>query len=145
MTIIEEIGSITAWLSTNYDLGKMDGGVDVFYLSDDGDDIYSIAAYGGYNVTDAFSVGAEVSYGDMLGLYTMTKFALVGGYDITDDLSAKVAIGQSRLEAEGDSTTAGTFSFLIDYEFGAPSVATFDVVPSVVDYTAELYANMLPL
>lgn len=145
LTIAEDSGSWIASLSTNYDLGIIDGGVDVFYIGDNGDDIYSVAAYGDYSITDAFSVGTEVTYGDILGAYTMTEFALVGGYDITDDLSAKMAIGQSRLDLGDYSTIAGTFSFLIDYEFGAPSVATFDVVPSVVDYTAELYANMLPL
>ena len=145
LTIAEDEGVTLASLSTNYDFGIIDGGVDVFYVGEAGDNIYSITAFGDYSITDAFSVGAEIFYGDVYGFYTATEIALVGGYDITDDLSAKVSIGQTRLEADGESTTAGTFSFLIDYEFGAPSVTTFDVVPSVIDYTAELYSNMLPL
>lgn len=125
-----------------FDMGAYAGGLELMYMDDDGDSIYTLTGFGDYALNDKYTIGLEAEYGEILDMASTSKIALVGGYDFTDTVSAKVSLGQARYEAGNDDVTAGTFGFMIDYEFGAPSVTTFDAVPSVTEYVGELALNL---
>lgn len=144
MTVLSDEGTTMFTVETAYDLGVMSGGVEVFYVNDDVS-AYVINTFGDYEVGSDFTVGLDLAYSNFDNDLTSTTISLVGGYSITDEFSAKLSLGQQRLSAEGDSTTAGTIGLMIDYELGAPTVSTFDTVPSVTDYANEIYGALLNL